>query len=568
MKKLLSIRKIPLLIATLLYVSALHAGGRIHYIRHFDYAKPTSTQYLNEPLPMKTQRVSSTKGEINLVFYGIIPDSIKTAMLVAKELWETKLHNKKPIYIEAVFEPLEDGTIMSTETGVFEENNIFIPSALASQYRDQRDDTNEQPDGAFVLNSELKWNCSFLKDNNNGYNVTTMALRGIARCLGFTTSIQNNFNGNFGFSNLQPTVYDKHLYRGNLCLANLNSNSRELADFITSDNVVFFTGSELYPIFAPKEYMDGESLCYLKDTGSLMSQSLGEGNTCLSIDNRTVEILNAIGWSLPLEALSIKCMDIDESGIGSCYKNHTFSLADNNLDIDRYLWTFSLKDKEGKHEVITQSNNKELTIGKISDPGKYYINTSGDLEGKVECVYYVDGDEYYAEPYRIALEQKPLILSVSDITRTWNQYDFALNFNVNYTGTERIYVDIEEEYAYNVRSYRFDEPIIAHVNTGLISGLYYSWVTIEASNQYGTTRKTLEFPPFFDEYHSIDETTDVEHIYDAEDYGVIQVFNIQGHLMYKGFASDFKDVILTPGVYIKKTILHTGEPLTSKILIQ
>lgn len=517
---------------------------------------------------MKTQRVSSTTGEINLIFYGIIPDSIKTAVLVAKELWENKLHNKKPIYIEVVFEPLEDGTVMSTETGVYEENNIFIPLALASQYRDQRDGINEQADGAIELNSELQWNCSFLKDNSNGYNVTTMALRGIARCLGFITSVQNYSNGNFHFSNLQPTIYDKHLFCGDLCLDNLKSYSPALADFVTSDNVRFFTGSEHYPIFAPKEYIEGESLCYLKDTGSLMSHSLGEGNTCLSIDNRTSEILNALGWSLPLEALKIKCMDIDESGIGSCYKKHTFSLAENNLNIGRFIWTFSLKNKEGKYEVISKSNNKELTINKIADPSKYYFNTSGDLEGKVECVYYVDGDEYYAEPYRIALEQKPLILSVSDITRTWNQYDFALNFNVNYTGTERIYVDIEEEYAYNVRSYRFDEPIIAHVNTGLISGLYYSWVTIEASNQYGTTRKTLEFPPFFDEYYSMYETTDIEHVYDTEDYEVIQVFNAQGHLLYKGSALDFKDVILTPGVYIKKTILHTGEPLTSKIFIQ
>ncbi|MBD5287017.1 MAG: hypothetical protein HDS27_05760 [Bacteroides sp.] len=567
--KTLSIIKNVLPLVFLIFLSGdLQAKDHIKYIRHFDYAKSMSAFQPNKSFPMKTQRVSSGKGEINLIFYADIPDSIMTAIMVAKELWESKLHNRTPIYIEVNFEPLEDGTVLSTEIGMEEENNNFIPIALASQLREYRDDVAESPDGYICLNSDLKWNCSFLNGNSESYNVTTMMLRGIARCLGFVTSIQQSSNDRYSFFDRCPTVFDSHLYNGSSCLSNFESYSKGLADFVTSENVYFRSQAAIYPIHSPTKYVQGESLCYLKDSNSLMSQSLGVGNVFLDIDDPTIDILNALGWNLPSKALGIKCTDLDVSGLGSCYNSHHFTLAENDLHITRYQWSFSLKNKEGKYEHISHAATKDFTINRIAEPDKFYTNTNGDLEGKIECNYYVDGIEYSAEPYRISLEQKPIIISVSTPVQTWNNYNFSLDFNVNYTGADKIDIRIEEEYDYNMLVLTIEEPIIAHVTTGLISGLYYSWVTISASNRYGTIRKTLEFPPLFDTVNNNHSSTSIDEISYVDADPLIQVFNLQGHLMYEGVASDFHETSVTPGLYMKKTTLDSGKSIISKILIK
>ena len=546
---------------------AIEANAGIRYIRHFEYSKPLASQYTNLSMPKKSQRVSSSKGEITLLFYSDIPDSIKTAMIVAKELWEAALQNKRPIYIDVAFEPLEDETVMTTEIGYEEE--AWIPTALASQNRDQRDDNNESPDGYIVFNSEMDWNCSFSKTTEDNYNVTTMMLRGIARCLGFVSSIQQNSPGKLSFFNQQPTVYDSHLYNDVEWLPNLIVESDKLLEFATSDKVYFRIGKEKYDIFSPKVYKEGESLCYLKDPDSLMSQSLGNGNTCLDIDYKTLNILYALGWDLPSEALSIKCADIDETGIGSSYDSHTFSLENNNLKISRYQWSFFLKDNTGKYKVVSRGDGKDFTIDKISNPNSYYSNTNGDLEGKIECVYFVDGVSYEAEPFHLSLEQKPLIISVSTPIRTWNNYNFSLDFNVKYTGADKIEIRIEEEYDYNMLVLRVNEPIIAHVKTGLISGLYYSWVTIVAENKYGRTSKTLEFPPIFDEdFSKTNATAFTDYLKIPDDDSFIQVFNLQGLLVYEGTSSNFNKENLAPGLYVTKTAFHSGEYLISKIVIQ
>lgn len=547
---------------------SLSGSARIRYIRNFDYSKPTAEPCVNLALPSKIQRVSSLKGEINLIFYTDMPDSIKTAILVAKDLWEMKLHNKKPVYIEIGFEPLENGTVMATETGIYEDDNNHCPAALASQWREQRDDYNEQPDGCITLNSDLDWNCSFLNENQASYNVTTMTLRGICRCLGFVSSITETGNSSFYFSDFSPTIFDRHLYNDNVCLSEIEPYSERLTKFVTSDNVFISTESTKYQMYAPKEYKQGESICYLKKDKSLMSYSLGKGNQYLNIDNITIDILNALGWGLPSESLKIECKDIDESGIGSCYKDHIFKLADNGPNISNYLWTFSLKNKNENYEVICKDNTKEFKIGKIDNPKDYYFNSNGDLQGKIECAYRTDGQDYFAEPFYISLEQKPLIVSYSNFTRTWDKYNFSLNFNVNYTGAEKLLIIIEEEFDPYINTYKIEEPFIAHVHTDLISGLYYSWITIEASNKYGSTKETLEIPPYFQDNDLLKIASSNHRLYSTEENAKIQIFNFEGSCIFEGFDKDFSNNITPSGIYIKRVIYPSGESTTHKIIIK
>ena len=142
---------------------------------------------------------------------------------------------------------------------------------------------------------------------------------------------------------------------------------------------------------------------------------------------------------------------------------------------------FYLKNKGGEYISVSTGNNFDFTINEISNPREYFVNLDGDLEGKVECEYMLSGNIFKAAPFSISLELKPEILSIDDVVVISNDdYSFNLLFNVRYTGADYINVEVEEEYNTTVRLYTFEEPFIAHVKTGNITSLYYSWVTIEA----------------------------------------------------------------------------------------
>lgn len=194
--------------------------------------------------------------------------------------------------------------------------------------------------------------------------------------------------------------------------------------------------------------------------------------------------------------LGILCKDLSEDGSWSAYNPHSFYLDGEDNYISTIHWNFSLKDTNGNFISVSTGNSIDFTIDKISNPQDYFINLNYMLEGKIECEYTSNEKTYTAPPLIIALEIKPEILSIDNIQITNNDdYSFNLSFNVSYIGADYINVKVEEEHNTTVRLYTVEEPLIAHVKTGNITSLYYSWITIEAKNLYGTTTKTLEYAP-------------------------------------------------------------------------
>lgn len=535
-------------------------------IRYIDEVTRNDINFINQKLPAKTQRVSSEKGNIILIYDENIPDSIKTAFEIARQLWENKINNKQPIFIQMVFRPMENKIAIASDV-IYWESPVGCPSALRSQLTSQPSGSIESPDGIVYFNSELKWNCSFTDTPSENYNLTTMGLRGIARCLGFGSSICKKGNGTFKYYFGWPTYFDKGLFTQDSRLSALKEGSMSMASFVTSDDVYFKTSASTYDVYAPAIYQEEHSLYYLKQDGSLMSQNLGIGNTWLSIDNSTIDILNTIGWNLPLSGLEIKCDDISDDGIGSSYADHTFYLANNNESIDDYNWSFLLKNKNGSFEQVNGGKDINFSIGKIDNSSDYFINMNGDLEGKIECKYSVNGKKYEANPFCVSLELKPIIISVDNIYRTQDRYDFTLSMNVNYVGADFVTIEVEEEYNTTLRSYRFDEPFIAHVSTGKISSMDYSWVTIVVSNRYGSTCKTLEYEPEYSYYQS-KKPDYVSGLFKLESNDHrIQLLRLDGTVAYDGIES-LIDYGIFHGVFVKKEYLDENkEILTSKVII-
>ncbi|MCM1489369.1 MAG: hypothetical protein NC095_00875 [Muribaculum sp.] len=535
-------------------------------IRYIDEVTSNDTNFINQKIPAKTQRVSCDKGNIILIYDENIPDSIKTAFEIARQLWENKINNKQPIFIQMVFRSMEKEVAIASDV-IYWESPVGCPSALRSQLTNKPSGSMESPDGFVYFNSKLNWNCSFTDISSENYNLTTMALRGIARCLGFGSSICRKGIGTFKYYFGWPTYFDKGLFSHDSRLSDLQEGSMSMTSFVTSDDVYFKTSSSSYDIYAPKIYQEEHSLCYLKQDGSLMSQNLGIGNSWLSIDNSTLDILNTIGWNMPMNGLEIKCDDISDDGIGSSFSEHTFFLAKNNESIEDYNWSFLLKNKSGNFEHVIDGKEAIFKIGKIENSSDYFININGDLEGKIECIYSVNGEKCEANPFYVSLELKPIIISVDNISKIQENLDFTLSLNVNYLGADFVTVEVEEEYNTTLRSYRFDEPFIAHVSTGKISSMDYSWVTIIVTNRYGSTYKTLEYEPANPYYRSkkSEEVSGLPKL-NSKDHR-IQLLRLDGTVAYDGIES-LIDYGVLHGIFVKKEYLDdNNEILTNKVIL-
>lgn len=535
-------------------------------LRHTERVKTTPSSFNNQGIPLKTDRLSNNEGNIVMTYDESLADSIKTSLLAAEKLWEALIPTKQPIFINVVFESLGDDISMIADVIYCETVLEGCPSALASQVRNSPFGSVVSPDGYIVLNSDIDWNCNFSKEYASEYNLPTMVLRGIARCLGFGSSMTEYSEDQFFYRFDIPTYFDKLLYNNDKALCDIPTGSLDMANFVKSDNVYAHTTSQSHKIYAPEVFVQDLSLCYFDDQNSIMSYHIGQGNIDLSIDKNTCDILRTIGWDLPQSGFSIKCDNISDNGIGSSYDTHVFSLLNETGNVSNHHWRFLLKSKLGDYTEVSSGTSDTFTIPQISSPDQFYVNVNGDLEGRIECDYTLNGVQYYATPFTLSLELKPIIRSIDDISIVNNsEYEFALNFNVHYTGADYVSVEIEEEYNTTLRNYRFDEPYIAHVKTGNITNLYYSWITIIVSNKYGTVFETLEYAPTFGA-RACSTPSNVE--LSSPTVNEIRLYNIDGCPVFKGTLPEFMNQAFNPGMYIKEEILDDGTSNISKILFK
>lgn len=544
------------------------------YIRYLDLTLNDSHSFVNQSIPPKTNRLSSNHGNIITLFDESLPDTVQAAITVAKNMWEAKIVTKQPIIIQFIFEDLNPDVAMITAVG-YSDLPDPNPTALNAQLLDRPYGDLESPDGMVIFNSNISWNCNYSDNKASDYNIPTMALRGIAKCLGFGTSLCKIIGPNnveyFTFNLSKPSGFDKLLHNSTEYLSNIANGSPQMEAFATSENVVAETQKASYRIYSPMIYEPDVSLCYFDTDNSIMSKSLNKGNIALSIDDNTIDVLRTIGWDFIENGKKIICNNISENGIGSSYESHTFSLDAGNDVLSNFEWKFYLKDTPDNHVLISQSSLKDFTIEKITSPQDYYVNMNGDLEGKIECEYTLNGVKQKALPFALYLELKPEIISVDNIILDRTQYDFSLYCTVRYTGADRISVEVEEEYNTMLRSYRFDEPFVAHIKTGRITSLYNSWITIVVSNKYGRATKTLEYVPQYYNNLASDELIQLDmkdNLGLLSDNNKIMLFDMNGTVVYEGLESSLSTSNFHPGIYIKRSCSASGKLKNEKIIIQ
>lgn len=302
-------------------------------------------------------------------------------------------------------------------------------------------------------------------------------------------------------------------------------------------------------------------------SGSHFDKEPEHGTDCILIP--ATNLPSQIRLNLPEQPRSIICNTLSANGTGSFYVSHTFYLPQENEAPTDCNWSFYLKDKQGEPKLICSTLSGTFTIPEISAPEDYFINPEGELEGRIECEYTLNGEKLSATPFDISLELKPIILNIDDLSvHNTIDYSFSVSFTVQYAGADYVTVEVEEEYNTTLRDYRFYGPDIAHVKTGNISNLYYSWVSVRVSNKYGSDSQTLEFPPVQDptgvENTPLTEASD--SFSDSQSDSHIVLYTINGAPVFQGSRSDFSGRTFDPGLYIKEETFANGQVKTTKIL--
>lgn len=548
-------------------LNSANASSGTYQTKYVSRAEPLReghALFQHQGLPAKSGRCPVSSGGIVLLYDEAVPDSVRIAADVARKMWESKLRIELPVYIEIGFGPLGNETPMLTETLYIQDAGDEMsgcPGALASQILKAQIGTADKPDGRIVFNSDIDWSCCFAATPQQAYNLPTMALRGMARCLGAGATVREDEVNSFSYSLGIPSYYDRLLFNSKQTLCDLKPGSSEMARFVKSDNVFVHGKEGNYKVHAPSGFEPGISLSVLEYDYSPLSYTLGSGSVSLTPDGITSDILEAIGWNRDNSGTDIRCTDIKDDGIGSSYTAHTFSLSDELNAATDYSWRFMLKNRDGKYVQVSTGTSPAFTINVIASPENYYSNINGDLEGLVECEYKVDGAVQRARPFVLSLEQKPVIRSIDNIRIIEKgEYTFCVAFEVHYTGADRLQYYVEEEYDTSVQIRTIDEPYYAHVVTRDISNLYYSWVTVEASNKYGTVSRTLEFDP--------SDLGTASPVIPSENPVGLCIYSLDGRTVFEGTPANFGNTTLRPGLYLKKSVYADGSRKTEKILLR
>lgn len=544
-------------------IASLYSFGNDKLFVRYTQSVNNSLSATKATLPDRSSRMSTSEGNINIVSNVDVPDSIFYSVEMASKLWQTKINNAYPISLQVEFSELNCNEIFIIEIASQYNDGILYPVALHSHLFGETEFDPESPNAILILNSSLDWNCSFDADRNvSGYNVLTQALRAISICYGFGSSVIND-DSNFRFYYLIPTIFDKHLYYSSNCIDDYNQSNDTFKDIVLSNNVEY-RGSRNFNMSSENENSYNQ-LIFLNNENSLMHSNLRNNAQWHYIDDNVIHILNDLGWNIRNDRSQIVSKDLDEKGYGSAYTEHSFQLETENCETASLEWAFSLRKNDGNNSKIKESNDQVFTTPSISSIEDYYVDINGNLCGEITCSYIIDGVEYSASPYHISLGIKPVILSIDHLQEIAldEEYKYRLDFIVNYRGADYVTLMVEEKNNTIIRSKRFNEAILAHIQTGDLSHLRHTWVDIKVSNEYGSSIETIEMPINFSVPNNLKKSSGNSFSINNESSNLYKIYNLNGTLIQETYNIDNARMNLPKGIYIIKD----SEDFVSKIVV-
>lgn len=478
----------------------------------------------------KLHRLSSRSGgEIIVSYDGEMPDSLRTVVDVAREVWRDYMGINDNLRLNIKYENIADADVkVSVAYAKMQPDGLSYPSAL---YRSITgvDLTAGMVDAVLHINSSLAW-CTGFGNSENPKKLLPTIIKSLGRCLGYGSSVKKDKRGNVFMLKSGKTIFDSLVFsEDGVRMSDLNNNmTQQLNNFVqpVCEYLYVLKKNPKYKIYAPKTFDENVSLKYSADRNSTMFY--GDSNTSsLTVDDTTIDILKSLGWkySKSDQTIQIKCDDIDDTGIASAYSQHIFYIKTNSGAPSTYCWTASLPLKDGGYETIN-SNNERLVIPAVADEDKYVHTLDGDIRVVISFSGMLFGKAVNCN-YSLTLELKPHILSAAISSRTPSKTDNTYNdytIDVRYEGSGSLDACVEEEFSSMTKTASSNVPYFTKVKFYDIDTYGNALFTIRVENKYGYDEYTIEQPAvnYIAKKPSTPELVDVKFIYDHFDYDLLR----------------------------------------------
>lgn len=487
-----------LLISVLLIFVELLNAQQTEVFTFFDkFAVGTDPNTVETILPKSERLSSERRGKIIANTSSNMPDSMRICIDVAVSNWQSYLDNNATIVLYFEYEDIAEDYDIGTDVLYWtdKENKTFYPQCLA-KYLGLSVNVDDL-DATIHINKYTTWDCGYSNKIKPGTNNLTYAIfRSIAHVIGFGSSVRDR-GGSRGitfYSTDGYSIFDKLIFTPTKRLEDVPNTKREnqeLKDFCLSNSgaVYALKNDAAYQLYAPSTGFEPyRSLQYFSDKNSLMSYDLQSGEKFLRVDDRTLEVLHAIGWNIREQShIKIVGQNLSDNGIASAYESNNFKVENySGYSISQSQWTYTLPLKDGGEDVVATSNAATFTIPAVEDINKYAINVDGDINGLITFKCIINGEETIAL-YNITLELKPKIISYSEIVKTINETNttYSIDFAVHYVGKDYLSVGVKEDYSPFLEIEIVEEPYVAHVHRSGINTFDYAWVILSVENQYG-----------------------------------------------------------------------------------
>ena len=526
-----------------------------------------------QPFLEKKNRVSSKAAYFRAEFSDDMPDSIRTCVRVALDLWESKLQTSDSIALRFEMADLEN----DVETSVIYQRYAGKVYPL-SLYQTLTLSKEQEVCAVIKINKRSVWDCSSHSAVvRHTKNMTLAMLRAVGVSLGFGSSVKEKTKRGDTFiafaDNQMYSVFDSKVVSSSgqrlTDIPNIGSRRNAALEAFAQpqDGSLYVEGNDRsYRLYAPKTFDNSASLVYLDESSSMMYYDLTEGDKVFQVDAATVDVLRSIGWNVQKKTIQIVSDELSPTGIASAYQPHTFRLnATNHSALSDVRWSFSLRTKAGRDTIIASVQNQtEFCISAIENETLYERNVNGDLYGLVEVSAWVDG-ELMKDAYRVSLELKPKVLSSVVTSRQCSASGdtYEMDITVGYVGSDVLLTTVEEENSSTQISQYVYEPFQAHCHFSDLSSESYLWIDLSVENDYGVDVKTLEFGPLNERSNRKQQRKGVMRARVDLNQTTWAVFSSQGALLPSVKSTeDLKQ--LPQGTYIIKLTDNEGNEETVK----
>ncbi len=502
-----------------------------------------------------------------------MPDSLKVAVSIAANVWQDYMGVGDSCrinihFVDLLSEDIRTDVIYSQSKS----DGLYYPISL---FKSKGISYTNTIDADIFINSNVQW-CVGIGETNSSFDkkLVLAMLQSIGRCLGYGSSVKIDRRGNFAFSfNNGMTAFDHLLFtEDDKQMADLNNNKRaEFQSFVQQDcgYVYAIRKDDRFKIYAPSIYEPQKSLKFSADTASIMFYGeLKKRN--LTIDDTTLGILSTIGWNFSVDSsICIYADDIDNTGITSAYKEHTFHVECNGNILENHYWEFLLPLKNGGYETVVISTNKDFIIPPIDIEDKYERNIEGDIRGIISYSGVCDGQPV-SDKYVVTLEIVPKIIKAEIIEIIPCDYDptfYNVIVDIYYTGCHSLFSYVEEEFNASSASYNSNIPYYTRFYMTDIDSWRNVWIHFRVTNNYGSDTYTIEIPAndIFMQTNKQQTTSIKELLHISNIY--CDVYMANG--IYLKRINHYNELSLSPkGVYFIKVFRDNKYQTTIKFLNQ